>query len=422
MSRHLRTTLAFTCAVVATLDCSGSVRADFGGGAGASAVCPGGTAPWQGTQLGPAGPVELHSEQEITCHVPQVSGTTGSPSHSAPGGPPPDGTTCTEHLTGAVQLGPVAAGKRPVTYYEPNQGQAVTQTVPDDPSDAGYTPTTYTANLSSLWGASAFMGSYDFSIPWTLNGTFVAGQCSGQWQPDHGTRCPTTCYPVPTPLLRPPLTFQGAPASLLQPLIDRVRAQFTSNYSGGHVTSQWASGGYAPQTGEVVRTPVCFWEDGAIVPPTVMFGMTDPQPGTGPSLVVSYVIRATTEEIWWDFGDGQVSDQLGSTASQQCAVQHTYYHVSADAYGSGTRHMTPPGVAWTYGTEPGPDMEAVAMWRRVRFSVTAYYQEPDGTQQSVDLPVGPQAVAWIGSSPEWVRVYQIESSLTSPTPSPSAAR
>lgn len=399
--------------------------ADFGGGQGSSNVCPGGTAPWQGTQLGPAGPVELHSDQEIICRVPQVTVTTGSPSHAEPSGPPPDGTSCTEHIIGGVQLGPVTAGQRTVTYYDPNQGHAVTQTIPDEPSDVGYSPTTYTANLSSLWGASAFMGSYDFSLPWTLAGTFVAGTCTGQWQPANGTRCVggAACYPIPSPILRPQLPYQPPPMGVLQPLLDRVKARFVSDYSGGRVTSQWAEGGYTPQTGEVVRTPVCFWEGGATVPPTVMFSITDPQPGAGPALVVNYVVRAATEEVWWDFGDGQVSDQVGTDPAQQCSVQHTYYHVSADIYGSGTRHMPPPGVVWTYGTEPAPDMQAVAMWRKVRFSVTAYFVESDGIQHAVDLPIGPQAEAWIGSAPEWVRVYQIRGvpeACPCPSPTPTA--
>lgn len=381
--------------------------ANLGGDGGASAVCPGGSAPWEGTQVAPGTPVDIQSEQDITCHAPQVTVRTGSSGHSTSSGSPPDGTACTEHMTSAVQIGPVANGSRIVSYYDPNHGAVVTQPIPDTPPDGGYTPAQYTSNLESLWGASEYMGSYDMSIPWTLNGTFQAGTCTGQWRPDNGTRCPGPCYPVPTPTLRPPLTFVVPPAGELQPLLQNVRARFFSQYTGGQVVAQWSDGGYVPQTGEIVRKPVCLWEQGSNMPPTARYGMTSPQTGTGPVLVVTYVVRAITDELWWDFGDGQTLQQpVGSDPATPCDAQHTYYHVSADAYGSGTNHQPPPGVAWTGGSEPHPDMQAIELWRHVHFTVTAYYQQTDGSQVSVPLPVGPQADFWIGSTPLWVRVYQ----------------
>src|SRR5262249_7608704 len=154
-----------------------------------SAVCPGGSAPWEGTQMAPGTPVDIQSEQQITCHAPQVTVTTGSSGHTSSSGGPPNGTACTEHMTSAVQIGPVANGTRPVSYYDPNQSTVVTPSIPDAPSDAGYTPAQYSSNLASLWGASEFMGSYDMTIPWTLNGTFQAGSCTGQWTSDNGMRC-----------------------------------------------------------------------------------------------------------------------------------------------------------------------------------------------------------------------------------------
>ncbi len=39
------------------------------------------------------------------------------------------------------------------------------------------------------------------------------------------------------------------------------------------------------------------------MPPTVGFSIRDPQPGAGPVLVVNYVVQATVDETWWDFGE-----------------------------------------------------------------------------------------------------------------------
>ena len=396
--------------------------ANLGGDGGASAVCPGGSAPWEGTQVAPGTPVDIQSEQQVTCHEPQVTVTTGSSSHSSPSGGPPNGTACTEHMTSAVQIGPVAKDTRTVAYYDPNKATVVTQTIPDAPSDTGYTPAQYTSNLESLWGTSEFMGSYDMSIPWILNGTFQAGACTGQWTPENGTRCPGTCYPVPTPTLRAPLAFVAPPPSALQPLIQSVKARFFSQYVGGQVVAQWADGGYVPQTGLIVRKPTCFWEQGSTIPPTARFGMTSPQPGTGPALVVTYVVRAITDELWWDFGDGQTLQQPGTDPATPCTAKQTYYHVSADAYGSGANHQPPPGVAWTGGTEAQLDMQAVDLWRHVHFTVTAYYQQTDGSQVAVPLSVGPQADFWIASTPLWVRVYQaVGVPEVCPCPTPTAS-
>lgn len=397
-------------------------RADFGGEGGASAVCPGGSAPWQGTQAAPGTPVDIQSEQQITCHEPQVTVTTGSSSHSSPSGGPPNGTACTQQMTSAVQVGPVVTGSRSVSYYDPNQATVVTQTIPDAPSDAGYTPVQYTSNLASLWGASEYMGSYDMRVPWTLDGTVQAGTCSGKWRPDNGTRCPGSCYPVPTPTLRSPLVFQPPPVATLQPLIASVKARFFSQYGGGQTVAQWADGGYSPQTGLIVRKPACFWEQGSTVPPTARYGMTSPQQGAGPALVVTYVVRAITDELWWDFGDGQTLQQAATDPTASCAVQHTYYHVSADIYGSGTNHQPPPGLAWSGGREPQSDMQAVDLWRHVHFTVTAYYQQTDGSQVAVPLSVGPEADFWIASSPLWVRVYQaVGEPELCPCPTPTAS-
>ena len=74
--------------------------------------------------------------------------------------------------------------------------------------------------------------------------------------------------------------------------------------------------------------------------------------------------------------------------------------------------------SWTFGNaEPAPDMEAVEAWEHVHFSVTAYYQEPDGTQFAVPLPVNNGADDfWLAATPEWVRVYQIEGVPDEPYP------
>jgi hypothetical protein len=52
-------------------------------------------------------------------------------------------------------------------------------------------------------------------------------------------------------------------------------------------------------------------------------------------------------------------------------------------------------------------------WGHVHFSVTACYQEPDGTQIAVPLRVNNGLDDfWLAATPEWVRVYQIGASQT----------
>jgi hypothetical protein len=409
MIRSLR--VATVGAVLAPLCAPASLMANEIGKSVESHVCasPG----WSGTLLEPRVAV-VHGA--ASCYAPQVTSSVGNHTHHQRGflQPSQNGTPCTESATSEVELGPLHGTSRTIAYYDPNTDATATQTVPDDPSDAGYIPATYTENLQSLWNASAQTGSNVAYVPWQRQGAYAGSRCTGgRWVPSAGERCPksqsTGCYPIPTLVTRDPLPFTPPPPSALSSLVQRAKANFQQTYDGGHVVSQWASGGYIPQDGEVVRNPVCFWVQGSNVPADQRFSMVVPQPGSGPVLVVNYVVSAVTDDVWWDYGDGTSEELAGASPETQCVAEHTYYHISADAYGSNHRHTPPPGVVWPFGDrEPERDMQAVAVWRHMHLAVTAYYQQTNGDDVAVPIPVANQADFWLASQPEWVVVFQIE--------------
>jgi hypothetical protein len=250
------------------------------------------------------------------------------------------------------------------------------------------------------------MGSASMTIHYELDGTWSTARqsCEGNWTIPADAK--DYAFPIASVTRRGSLTYQTPPSINVEQLVATATATFRQVYTAGQVAST------PPADSQIVHYASCFTELGANVPPTVGFSIRDPQLGAGPVLVVNYVVQATVDETWWDFGEPEnpVTVQQGVNPSTPCAVQHTYSHVSADTYGSNDIHHPPPGVVWTFGNaEPASDMEAVEAWEHVHFSVTAYYQEPDGTQFAVPLPVNNGADDfWLAATPEWVRVYQIE--------------
>jgi hypothetical protein len=251
------------------------------------------------------------------------------------------------------------------------------------------------------------MGSADMTLHFELDGKWATAtkSCNGIWFiPADGGK--DYAFPIGSVTRRAALTYKTPPSINVEQLVATATVTFRQVYTAGQVASS------PPADSQIVHYSSCFSEVGANVPPTVGFSIRDPQPGTGRVLVVNYVVQATVDETWWDFGEPEdpVTVQQGVNPAAPCSVQHTYSHVSADAYGSAEDHHPPPGVVWTFGNaEPAPDMEAVEAWEHVHFSVTAYYQEPDGTQFAVPLPVNNGADDfWLAATPEWVRVYQIE--------------
>jgi hypothetical protein len=250
------------------------------------------------------------------------------------------------------------------------------------------------------------MGSASMTIHYELDGTWSTAtqSCEGNWTIPADAK--DYAFPIASVTRRGPLTYQTPPSINVEQLVATATATFRQVYTAGHVASA------PPADSQIVHYASCFTELGANVPPSVGFSIRDPQPGAGPVLVVNYVVQATVDETWWDFGEPEdpVTVEQGVNPAAPCSVQHTYSHVSADAYASSTHHHPPRGVLWTFGNaEPAPDMEAVEAWEHVHFSVIAYYQEPDGTQFAVPLPVNNGADDfWLAATPEWVRVYQIE--------------
>lgn len=318
--------------------------------------------------------------------------------------PPQNGQPCYEYENSSVAMGPVVNANRQITWYEPRNGAMFSTTVPDVPFAGipGYIP-----DRASVLYASLIMGSADMTIHFEKNGTWssATSTCNGPWTvpADNGN---DYGYPVATVSRRGPLTYATPPAINVEQLVATATTKFRQVYTGGQVSSS------PPANGQIVHYPSCFTEQGANVPPTVGFSIRDPQVGVGPVLVVNYVVQATVDQVWWDFAEPEnpVTVQYGTNPAAPCSVQHTYAHVSADAYASNTIHHPPPGVAWTFGNvEPAPDMEAVEVWQHVHFSVTAYYQQPDGSQYAQELAVNNGGDDfWLAATPEWVRVYQIE--------------
>src|ERR1700680_4254203 len=401
---HIRLTLRIAVAVVvacvALAPSSHAVEA-YGGGH----ACPGGTAEWGGTQLGPSAPVVVTGDAQITCSTPQVTVTAGSTRHRQTSSTQPqNGQPCYEYEDSNVAIGPMAGGQRRVSWYDPGRGSVWTVDIPDKPFSGipGFIP----SDASVLY-ASLIMGSADMTIHFELDGTWSTAtkSCDGSWFiPANGGK--DYAFPIAAVTRRGALTYQTPPTINIERLVATAAATFRQVYTGGHVASS------PPADSQIVHYASCFSEVGANVPPTVGFSFRDPQPGIGRVLVVNYVVAATVDETWWDFGEPEnpVTIQYGVNPAAPCSVQHTYAHVSADAYGSNTLHHPPPGVPWTFGNAgAAADMEAVEAWEHVHFSVTAYYQEPDGTQFAVPLPVNNGLDDfWLAAKPEWVRVYQIE--------------
>jgi hypothetical protein len=401
--RHIRSTLRIAVAVAVAslaLTPSSQVVEAYGGGH----ACPGGTADWGGTQLGPSAPVVVTGDAQITCSTPQVTITAGSTRHRQTSTTQPqNGQPCYEYESSAVAIGPVVGGQRAVSWYDPGLQRIWTADIPDKPTSGipGFIPP-----AASVLYASLIMGSASMTIHYELDGTWSTAtqSCEGNWTIPADAK--DYAFPIASVTRRAPLTYQPPPSSNVEQLVATATATFQQVYTGGQVASS------PPAGSQIVHYASCFTELGANVPPTVGFSIRDPQPGAGPVLVVNYVVQATVDEAWWDFGEPEnpVMVQHGVNPAAPCSAQHTYAHVSADAYGSNSIHHPPPGVSWTFGNaEPAPDMEAVEAWEHVHFSVTAYYQEPDGTQFAVPLPVNNGADDfWLAATPEWVRVYQIE--------------
>jgi hypothetical protein len=398
--------------------------------------CPGGTSPWMGTQLTPGAPEVLSSEQQLTCPSPQATVHGGSTTHRiAWSRGVQNGQACSQREESFVSIGAVspgtfsgstvngvaAPGHRTATWYDPSTTPPgmTNQEIPDGP--AAFNPGTSVIANDNLWNASRSMGSADMYVTYILHGTYAGGVCGGTWQTVDLPLCNSVgCYPHTDLVRRASLPFTPPAAPAVQQLLTLVRARFQQMYSGGQVTSVPSD----PKA-HVVFSPSCFTESGARVPAAVGFSIRDPQAGDGPVLVVNYVVEATTDEVWWDFGEPEnpTTQQFGVDPSQPCAVQHTYQHVSADAYGSNHTHHPPPGVGWTFGdAQPSCDMEAVEVWQHVHFSATAYFTQTDGSQHAVPLPVDVGNDAWIAGTPEWIRVNQIEGiPFTGPPAAPDLA-
>src|ERR1700732_681349 len=109
---RIRSSLLIAVAVVVAcvaLTPSSQVVEAYGGGH----ACPGGTAKWGGTQLGPSAPVVVTGDAQITCSTPQVTITAGSTRHQQTSSTPPqNGQPCYEYESSAVAIGPVVSGQR----------------------------------------------------------------------------------------------------------------------------------------------------------------------------------------------------------------------------------------------------------------------------------------------------------------------
>jgi hypothetical protein len=393
-----------------------AARADIGGGPTGSNVCPGGTAGWTGTRTAPT-TYTVTSSADIQCYSPQVNVTAGDTQHSYSYGSPQPTGPCSATATSRMSIGPLLGGKRVVSYWDPNS-QTVTSTSVSDTAAAGAQNGFFTdAPTLPVLFAAWWMGSDAGTIPWkTKDATWVNGVCTGTWEQSLPGSCgyvgPVSYQCSDTAAVAPvlPLTFTQPPPVTVAPLLAQAEAQVKQELSGGQVTSEFASGSVVPKHGLIVRVPVCFWAQGATLDTTKSFGLVDPQLGPGRALVVNYVASASEDQTWWDFGDGSSATQTGVDPTQQCAVTHTYYRVSADAYGSLHNHTSPAGQTYPFpDAEPGPDQEAVVVWHHIHFSLSAYYVQSDGSQVKVDLPGVGGTDFWVPSQPEWVKVQQIES-------------
>src|ERR1700730_18552291 len=84
---------------------------------GTAPACPGGTAEWGGTQLGPSAPVVVTGDAQITCPTPQVTITAGSTRHRQTATTQAqNGQPCYEYEDSNIAIGPVSSGQRTVSW------------------------------------------------------------------------------------------------------------------------------------------------------------------------------------------------------------------------------------------------------------------------------------------------------------------
>src|SRR5579863_8996331 len=110
---------------------------------GTAPACPGGTAAWSGTQLGPSAPVVLTGDAQITCSTPQVTITAGSTRHRQTSTTQPqNGQPCYEYESSAVAIGAVVGGQRAVSWFDPGLNRIWTTDIPDKPTSGipGFIP------------------------------------------------------------------------------------------------------------------------------------------------------------------------------------------------------------------------------------------------------------------------------------------
>lgn len=402
--------------------------ADIGGGPTGSNVCPGGQAQWTGTRTAPSA-YTLNSSAGIQCYSPQVNTTAGDTGHATNDGSPQPAGPCQATATSHIAVGPLLPnGTRTISWWDPNSQSVASSTIADNAADQAETGFFSDQATEPLSWAAWWMGSATGTIPWkTVNATWVNGVCTGTWKQSLPATCGYSrlvysCSVIADVLPVLPLAYTAPPPLVVAPLLASAEAQVQQQLSGGQVTSEFASGSLVPKHGLIVRVPVCFWAPGATVASAKQFGLVAPEAGPGRQLVVNYVASASEDETWWDFGDGTSTTQTGVDTTQPCAVTHTYYHVSADAYGSDHQHTPPPGQSDPFpDTEPAPDYQSVVVWHHIHFSLTAYYVQSDGTQYAVPVQSGADADFWVPSQPEWVQVQQIESvPFVCPCPTPAA--
>ena len=438
MRRLWRLTLVAAAAGVMSSVLSERVVADSTGGGGGVACVSQQQDSWTGTQTNVKTYEVSGTVAQAPCPAPQVNGSAGSSAHTSsgvPASPPPDGTACHETVTANVWMGQLRNGAWQVQYFDPNDNQVVSATVGDGPGWPNWplTGQQFTATSWALGYSAAEMGSHEASfIFWHMQGQYEGGQCipdSNGWTDAEGTRqCDPPGYATPAGAGFPneclvigetlgSLPYIAPSFATLSGYVPGFLDNLRSRWQTGTLQTSWLYGGVSvigPGLGQsIVRYPVCFSTSGGNLPQTFTEEVLIPQPNQGPALVVDYVISAAVDETVWDFGDGQTQTLTGPMAlAQGCpAVQHTYYHVSADEYGSHLNHWLPPGVSsWPFADEPHPDMEAAVAWHHIGVSVTALAREPDGSTLDQPVAVPPQLNSvWLASTPEWQTVGQFES-------------
>lgn len=390
------------------------------GGGGPSSMSCESQEQWTGTQTAPK-VVEVSGEVSfVPCPQPQVNDQAGDTTDRVAFTRPPNGSPCHESMMSDVWIGDLTKGHWTVRYYDPNasggSGGVVSATIPDNPDYFPVGSMTY-----SLGDMAEFMGSYAFAVPWVMHGTYQGGVCVANaqgWQTGFGNCDPwdasfavQDCFTFPYE--RRTLTYTPPSSSIFTPYLQDVAANMRATYQTGTVTTTWADGGQSslsPGIGQaVVRYPECYGETGGNLGTPHYWEVLIPQPNSGPALVVDYVVSASVDQTWWDFGDGQHQVASGAGPEPSCFVEHTYYHVSADVYGSQNDHTNPPGETWSVGSEPHQDMEAAEAWHHVAVTVTAYWREPDGSTEQQSIPVPPGTDFWLADTPEWQTVGQFES-------------